>query len=73
MADDTNEIALQALRLAVHRDPALQSRLFALTDAKEFIAAVRQLAQSHGHALAEEDVSQAMYAGRRVWSERRQP
>lgn len=57
----------------MHNDPALQARLFALTDTKEFIAAVRQLAQSLGHALAEEDVRQALYAGHKTWSERRQP
>lgn len=70
---DTSDNAFQALRLAVHNDPALQARLFALADAAAFVAAVRQLALSLGYALAEEDVRQALYAGRRAWSERRQP
>lgn len=72
MADATDN-AFQALRQAVHNDPALQARLFALADTRDFIAAVRQLACSMGHPLAEEELRQALYTGRKAWSERRCP
>lgn len=72
MTGTTNQIFL-TLRQRVHRDPALQARLFALTDAQEFIAAVRQLAQASGFALTDDDVLQAMRAGRRAWSDRKLP
>lgn len=61
------------LRQVVHDDPALQARLFALTDANAFIAAVQQLAQSQGCTLQAEDVRQAMRTGRKSWSDRKQP
>ncbi|MBZ0092000.1 MAG: hypothetical protein K8F27_07240 [Sulfuricellaceae bacterium] len=70
---DTLATAFQALRHAVHDDPALQAHLFALADARDFIAAVRQLALSLGYTLEDEDVRQALHAGRKAWSERRLP
>lgn len=62
-----------ALRRLVHGDPALQARLFALTDAGAFIAAVRQLAQASGCELTDEEILQAMREGRQAWSRRKQP
>lgn len=67
------EAAFLMLRHSVHGDPALQARLFALTDAQEFIVAVRQLAQSSNLALTDDDVLQAMRTGRRAWSDRKLP
>ncbi|MFZ2305960.1 MAG: hypothetical protein WAW34_01400 [Rhodoferax sp.] len=61
------------LRQSVHGDPALQARLFALPDVPVFIAAVRQLAQASDLALTDDDVLQAMRAGRRAWSDRKLP
>jgi hypothetical protein len=72
MSDDTDDV-FAALRQIVHGDPALQARLFALTDTKEFIAAVRQLALSSGCELTEDDVLQAMRTGRKAWSDRKLP
>jgi hypothetical protein len=72
MADSTDYI-LALLRQAVHDDPTLQARLFALTDPAEFVAAVRRLALSPGHELAEADVLQAMRAGRKAWTDRTLP
>ncbi|MBE0620241.1 MAG: hypothetical protein IH605_06585 [Burkholderiales bacterium] len=72
MANKTDDI-LRALRQFVQDDPVLQARLFGLTDASEFIAAVRQLAQTSAFELDEQDVLQAMRAGRKAWSDRKLP
>ncbi len=61
------------LRQMVHGDPALQAKLFALTDAREFDVAVRNLAKVSGLALTESDVLQALRTGRRGWSDRKLP
>ncbi len=71
--DGSSEEAIQALRRVVHDDPVRQARLFALTDASEFVAAVLQIAQSQGIGLQEEAVWQAMRSGRRAWSDRKRP
>ena len=70
---DAVDRALQALRHAVHSDATRQERLFAVEGSGDFVVAVRQLAQSLGHELEEEDVRQAMYTGRQAWSERHLP
>ncbi len=67
------DAAFSMLRQRVQGDAALQTRLFALTDAQDFMAAVRQLAQASGLALTDDDVLQAMRAGRRAWSDRKLP
>ncbi|PKM43449.1 MAG: hypothetical protein CVV05_14690 [Gammaproteobacteria bacterium HGW-Gammaproteobacteria-1] len=72
MADDLDAV-FQALRHAVHGDPALQAQLFGLTDTAEFVAAVRRLASASGHTLQDEDVLTAMRAGRKAWSDRKLP
>lgn len=69
----SSEGIIQALRRVVHDDPVRQARLFALTDASEFVAAVLQIAQSQGIGLQEEAVWQAMRSGRRAWSDRKRP
>lgn len=69
----TNDDSLMDLRLIVHSDPALQSHLFALTDAGTFLSEVMQLAQFHGLALDEETLQQAMLAGRMAWLMRNPP
>jgi hypothetical protein len=69
----SSEEAILTLRRAVHDDPVLQARLFALTDASEFVAAVLQIAHSQGIGLQEEAVWQAMRCGRRSWSDRKRP
>lgn len=73
MTNTTDDASIQALRLLVYNDSALQARLFGLTDEQEFIAAVLQLAQSSGHTLEAEAVTQAMRAGRKAWFERNLP
>ncbi|MBS1188764.1 MAG: hypothetical protein H6R10_556 [Rhodocyclaceae bacterium] len=64
---------LRALRELMQGHPALQVRLFALSDTEEFIAEVRRLARSAGHEFDVEEIRQAMGAGRRAWSERKLP
>lgn len=64
------EDIFETLRQAVYGDPALQARLFDLTDADQFIAAIRELAQSSGHTLEETSVRELMQTGRRAWFER---
>lgn len=72
MTASTDDI-LAALRQAVYDDSALQARLSALENPGDFFAAVRQLAESLGHSLDEDEVLQAVRAGRRAWFERALP
>lgn len=65
------EDVLLTLRCMVHGDAALQAKLFALTDTREFVAALCQLAQQSGQVLAEQDVQQAMRTGRQAWADRK--
>lgn len=70
------EATLAALRRRVWGDAALQAQLFSMTDAEAFVAAVRELARMAGlspDALSDEEIRQAMVAGRRGWIERAQP
>lgn len=72
MVETTNDI-LQALSQLVHDDPALQRQLFAVSDPADFIAEISQLARLSGHALADDEVLQAMRLGRKSWSDRKLP
>lgn len=67
---DISDPAFQALRQSIHDTPSLHERLFNLTDADDFIAAVQQLASIQGHDLKEADVRQTMHSGRKAWIER---
>ena len=68
-----HDAALAALRRRVHDDAALQARLFALTDTAAFVAAVRELARASGVTPDDEEIRQAMAAGRRAWIQRKRP
>lgn len=70
---ETNEDIFRALRQLVHEDPALQAHLFALAAPNEFLAAIQQLAQSLNYSLEDEELLQAMRAGRKTWIERNLP
>lgn len=70
---DTDKNSLRTLQELVFADPALQARLFALTDANAFIAEVLLLAQSHGLPLCEETLRQALNTGRTAWRRRNPP
>ncbi len=61
----------EVLRQRVHGDPALQARLFALTEPQEFITAVRQAARAFGLALSDGEVQLEMRVGRQAWSDRK--
>lgn len=69
----TESANLEALRQRVHGDPALQARLFSLTDLQAFVAAVRQAGEDFDLALSDAEVQLAMRAGRQAWSDRKQP
>jgi hypothetical protein len=58
------------LQQQVHKDHALQARLFELTDRKDFFSAIQALAEELGHPLEETDMIEAIRAGRRAWSDR---
>ena len=70
---DTNENSLHALQELVLGDPALQARLFALTDADAFVAEVLLLARINGLPLCEETLRQALHSGRTTWRRRNPP
>lgn len=70
---DAAEDTIKVLHKLVLDDPALQLRLFDLSDARDLVAAVLRLAQSSGYKLAEEDVLHAMRIGRKAWSDRKLP
>ncbi len=72
MSENT-ELVLRLLRQTVHHDPELQARMFALTDIDQFIAEVCAMARTSGYELEYKDVRQAMYAGRKAWSDRQRP
>lgn len=72
MTDNADKI-FQMLRRTVHNDPELQERLFRLSDADEFAAAVCELALLSSHQLEHEEVLQAMRAGNEVWVYRKRP
>ena len=57
----------QALRQALHADPALQARLFALADPSEFCLAVQGIAEDLGLGLAEGELQAALQEGFRSW------
>lgn len=65
--------ATAMLRQRVFADPAWQARLFALDDTDEFLVAVRQLAQSLGVYISDQEIRDALAAGQRAWFERRLP
>jgi hypothetical protein len=67
---DISDPTFQALRQSIHDTPFLHERLFNLTDADDFIAAVQQLASIQGYDLKEADVRQTMHNGRKAWIER---
>lgn len=66
----TAQHALEQLDAALRADPALQERLFALTDDQAFCRAAQAAAAALGHPLEEEDLRAALNAGRRGWFER---
>ncbi|MDD1619941.1 MAG: hypothetical protein LUQ11_00555 [Methylococcaceae bacterium] len=55
------------LRQRVHKDHALQARLFELTDPTDFFAAIQALAEESGYTLEQADLLEATLAGRRAW------
>ena len=71
MAHDEEHI--EKLRRIVHDAPELQARLFGYEMPGEFLAAVRELADSSGLAPAAEELQQAMNSAKRYWLERNVP
>lgn len=64
------DIDFQRFRSLVLADSELQRRLRAIIDKTEFTEAVLGLANDEGFELTEEDLAEAMRAGRRAWIER---
>ncbi len=60
----------EKLRRIVLRDSALQKELQAISESEEFIRRVVEIGSEKGLNFGEEDVSEAMREGQRVWIER---
>lgn len=65
--------SLARLRLRVHSDPALQARLFEISDVDQFLSALSNLLGDDLACLDDKALRLAMQQGRKAWVERDLP
>ena len=63
-------IEFSEFRQLVLSDAALQSRLLAVDNHRDFVELVISLAADHGYSLTREEITEEMRIGHRAWLER---